>query len=87
MEELKREMGVALAGGEAGCKVFTHPLAFNVIPHIDSFQDNGYTKEEMKVRRGGGAARERVERREREQSAPLRTRSAHAPLVQRTAPY
>eukprot|EP00400_MALV-I_sp_L67-5_P000272 gene272-931_t len=30
-------------------KVFQHPLCFNVIPHIDKFQDNGYTKEEMKV--------------------------------------
>ena len=28
---------------------FAHPLAFNVIPHIDVFQTNGYTKEEMKV--------------------------------------
>jgi len=28
---------------------FAHPLAFNVIPHIDVFQANGYTKEEMKV--------------------------------------
>merc|ERR1711988_670745 len=28
---------------------FAHPLAFNVIPHIDVFQENGYTKEEMKV--------------------------------------
>jgi len=30
-------------------KEFAHPLAFNVIPHIDKFQANGYTKEEMKV--------------------------------------
>ncbi len=30
-------------------KVFAHPLPFNVIPHIDKFQENGYTKEEMKV--------------------------------------
>lgn len=29
--------------------VFAYPLAFNVIPHIDVFQDNLYTKEEMKV--------------------------------------
>jgi aspartate-semialdehyde dehydrogenase len=29
--------------------VFVHPLPFNVIPHIDKFQENGYTKEEMKV--------------------------------------
>ena len=31
------------------CKVFAHPLPFNVIPHIDKFQDNAYTREEMKV--------------------------------------
>lgn len=30
-------------------ELFTHPIAFNLIPHIDSFQDNWYTKEEMKV--------------------------------------
>ncbi|MCH2046843.1 MAG: aspartate-semialdehyde dehydrogenase, partial [Saprospiraceae bacterium] len=30
-------------------KVFAHPLPFNVIPHIDKFQENGYTKEEMKL--------------------------------------
>ena len=28
---------------------FAHNIAFNVIPHIDAFQENGYTKEEMKV--------------------------------------
>jgi aspartate-semialdehyde dehydrogenase len=40
----------AWARGEAVTnKVFAHPLPFNVIPHIDSFQENGYTKEEMKV--------------------------------------
>ncbi len=30
-------------------QVFAHPLAFNVIPHIDRFLENGYTREEMKV--------------------------------------
>jgi len=30
-------------------KAFADPLAFNVFPHIDVFQDNGYTKEEMKM--------------------------------------
>jgi aspartate-semialdehyde dehydrogenase len=30
-------------------KLFAHPIPFNVIPHIDVFQENGYTKEEMKV--------------------------------------
>lgn len=28
---------------------FKHPILFNVIPHIDSFTENGYTKEEMKM--------------------------------------
>merc|ERR1711957_528576 len=28
---------------------FAHQLPFNIIPHIDAFQPNGYTKEEMKV--------------------------------------
>ena len=38
-----------LEGQSAGHEVFAHPLPFNIIPHIDSFQPNGYTREEMKV--------------------------------------
>lgn len=49
MKELEDETRAMLQGGKAGNKVFVHPLPFNVIPHIDKFQDNGYTKEEMKV--------------------------------------
>jgi aspartate-semialdehyde dehydrogenase len=50
MTELERETRrVLLEGGPAGHEVFAHPLPFNVIPHIDSFQPNGYTREEMKV--------------------------------------
>jgi aspartate-semialdehyde dehydrogenase len=50
MAELERETRrVLLEGGPAGHEVFAHPLAFNVIPQIDSFQPNGYTREEMKV--------------------------------------
>lgn len=30
-------------------KVYPHQIAFNVIPQVDSFQDNGYTKEELKM--------------------------------------
>src|SRR5690606_28939489 len=30
-------------------KEFPHPIAFNVLPHIDVFMPNGYTKEEMKM--------------------------------------
>lgn len=50
MAELERETKRFLVEGEAPqAEVFAHPLAFNVIPHIDSFQPNGYTREEMKV--------------------------------------
>ncbi len=49
MEELEKETRNWLEGKEPGHEVFQHPIAFNVIPHIDSFQDNDYTKEEMKV--------------------------------------
>lgn len=30
--------------------VFPHPIAFNLIPHVDRFQESGYTKEEVKMR-------------------------------------
>jgi len=37
-------------GGKATNSVFAHPLPFNVIPHIDKFLEDKYTKEERKVR-------------------------------------
>ncbi len=49
MQELENQTRRVLAGEQAGHEVFAHPIPFNLIPHIDSFQDNGYTKEEMKV--------------------------------------
>jgi aspartate-semialdehyde dehydrogenase len=50
MVELERETRRVLVDGEAArAEVFAHPIAFNVIPHIDTFQPNGYTREEMKV--------------------------------------
>ena len=50
MAELEAETRrVLLEGGPARHAVFAHPLPFNVIPHIDTFQPNGYTREEMKV--------------------------------------
>lgn len=53
IEEL-RSQTAAIAGGEAAEKnVYPHQIAFNVIPHIDSFSDNGYTKEEMKMQNEG----------------------------------
>jgi aspartate-semialdehyde dehydrogenase len=35
--------------GITGAKVYPHPIDMNALPHIDVFQDNGYTKEEMKM--------------------------------------
>ena len=49
MQELEQETRKFLNGEEPGCRVFQYPIVFNVIPHIDSFQDNQYTREEMKV--------------------------------------
>jgi len=51
MDELQEGTRAVLSGERevAENKIFSHPLPFNVIPHIDNFQENGYTKEEMKV--------------------------------------
>lgn len=49
MQELKDGMAAVVNGGVAVNKVFAHPLPYNIIPHIDVFQPNMYTKEEMKV--------------------------------------
>jgi len=50
IEELREQSARILAGKEAGeGKVFPHQIAFNCLPHIDVFLDNGYTKEEIKM--------------------------------------
>jgi aspartate-semialdehyde dehydrogenase len=49
MEELMTSTRAALDGETPDPENFAHPIAFNVIPHIDVFQDNAYTKEEMKM--------------------------------------
>ncbi len=49
MDELEQQYRQALAGEEVTVKKFAYQLAYNVIPQIDVFQDNGYTKEEMKM--------------------------------------
>lgn len=51
MEELVSQMQdfFAFRLGESESKVFQHQIALNVIPHIDIFMDNDYTKEEMKM--------------------------------------
>ena len=47
--ELMEQSGNRLAGRDVECHVYPKPIAFNVLPHIDVFEDNGYTREEMKM--------------------------------------
>ncbi len=49
MEELASQTAALLNGKPVTCEVYPKQIAFNVLPHIDVFQDNGYTKEEMKM--------------------------------------
>jgi len=49
MTELEEGSAAIANGGKAENSVFAHPLPFNVIPHIDKFLDDQYTKEERKV--------------------------------------
>ena len=49
MEELGKQTAQLLGFQQAEAKKFPVQIAFNLIPHIDEFQDNGYTKEEMKL--------------------------------------
>ncbi|MDO6459428.1 aspartate-semialdehyde dehydrogenase [Granulosicoccaceae sp. 1_MG-2023] len=49
IEELAGQTASLLNGRDAEAAVYPKQIAFNALPHIDVFQDNGYTKEEMKM--------------------------------------
>ncbi|MCC7257461.1 MAG: aspartate-semialdehyde dehydrogenase [Gammaproteobacteria bacterium] len=49
VETLRRQAGQSLGGEAVQTDGAAKPIAFNVVPHIDEFQPNGYTKEEMKM--------------------------------------
>ena len=49
VKELAKQTAELLNGRKAECEVYPTQIAFNVLPHIDKFLDNGYTKEEMKM--------------------------------------
>jgi len=49
ISELIGQMGDLLNGRPAKTDVYPQQIAFNAIPHIDQFEDNGYTREEMKM--------------------------------------
>ncbi len=49
IEELAKQTANLLNAKDAECEVYPKQIAFNVLPQIDVFQENGYTKEEMKM--------------------------------------
>ena len=49
MDELLQQTVALLNFKDIEIKVYPHQIAFNVLPHIDKFLENGYTKEEMKM--------------------------------------
>ena len=49
MKELENQYRQVLNGEQPTVEKFAYQLAYNLIPHIDVFTDNGYTKEEMKM--------------------------------------
>jgi aspartate-semialdehyde dehydrogenase len=49
MEELSHQVGALFNGKDVRKDKFPHQIAFNCIPHIDVFLENGYTKEEWKM--------------------------------------
>jgi len=51
MDQLNDELGLVMDGGtvDEDKSVFARRLAFNCVPHIDRFDKNGYTREEMKM--------------------------------------
>lgn len=53
IEELRQQVAAIHHGQPVEKKVYPHQIAFNVLPHVDSFLENGYTKEEMKMQNEG----------------------------------
>jgi aspartate-semialdehyde dehydrogenase len=51
--ELKEQVEAAAADRQLSPQVYPHPIAFNVLPHVDVFLEDGYTKEEMKMQNEG----------------------------------
>ena len=49
IDELEQQLKQYYAGEQLEARVYPHQIAFNVIPHIDLFTENGYTREEIKM--------------------------------------
>lgn len=48
--ELQNQIQAGLNGQELANSIYPHPIAFNVFPHIEPFMEDGYTREEFKMR-------------------------------------
>jgi aspartate-semialdehyde dehydrogenase len=53
IDELKKQVEAAAQDRQSPPQVYPHPIAFNVLPHVDVFLESGYTKEEMKMQNEG----------------------------------
>jgi len=53
IEELRQQVEALASGGAVQNAVYPHQIAFNVLPHVDSFLESGYTREEMKMENEG----------------------------------
>jgi len=53
IEELRRQVEQIVKGQPITREVYPYQIAFNVLPHVDSFLPTGYTKEEMKMENEG----------------------------------
>jgi aspartate-semialdehyde dehydrogenase len=53
INELKEQVAASTQDRQVRPNVYPHPIAFNVLPHVDVFHDSGYTKEEMKMQNEG----------------------------------
>ena len=53
IEELERQVGQLVSGQPVTREVYPYQIAFNVLPQVDSFLPDGYTKEEMKMQNEG----------------------------------
>ncbi len=53
IEELSQQVQQIASGQPVSRSVYPHQIAFNVLPHVNAFLENGYTKEEMKMENEG----------------------------------
>ncbi len=53
IEELRQQVAANVEGRPPVTEIYPHPIAFNVLPQVDSFLENGYTREEMKLQNEG----------------------------------